>query len=685
MTIIALFRGAFFFFYGAIRDFRGILFDEHCRPIGNEWIRFESFVMNMTEEKKIWILIEKIFRSFLQQTQNDSGRFSREYFQRFSQLLSETLTKYPQYQSSIEQILSSICFPYHSSNLLTLEYQFRLIRYAFRQHLTLINIQTEDLLHHPLLQQSSILRHLALQISCVNDQSSFIELIKLFSSDPNLYVRNTLVEYAAVYLSQHDPCELLEQIREYSADRDLIYQVIIQLNDDQQELLIKQSNLYENLIDTPAGNQFVLKTGKFLDREDSIIIYLNRIFDKSLSDYLHMVLTIMSSRQIVHRSNTKLQSCLHAFFLYMQDLEIEPIEFDDEESSDELTEYICCRLYERNIDGNVLAGIVLDALQPFISHSDSFIYQLEFYRPTIMKMFMRDNLPEKTFAQLIICAEKFSPTIDEHLTEKLIEDLRKKNYSAFVYQALFDYLLHCPNRIIHLEKIHSIIEYLLLKKLDPLYQWDHQDCLLHFLKQICETQQYPSWFNNEFLRQLIEQFVHSTNEYLQGSLIDLFSSLIERQHLSPMDDYLTKNFIQLTDDSLGDVVRCALAHVWLIILIQSNTSNEHYRFSLGSNIDRENLIEIINKQIPLLIGDGGQETEVQCLHLIQSLERINEQLKKVLEFLFNDGASKEIKEHAGRLLGKTMMNEMNDILEEEFQSILHWLEHPDEHMILDCD
>ena len=641
--------------------------------------------MNITEEN-IEKLIEKIFRSFLRQTQADPGRFSRDYFERFSQLLTETLIKYPRYQSSIEEILTSISFPYHSSNLLTLEYQLRLIRYAFRQHLPIIDIQTDELLHHPLLRQSSILRHLALQIASLIDQPCFVELIKLFSSDPNLYVRNTLVEVLARYLSKPDACRLFQQISENSADRDLAYQVIIRLEENEQELLIKQFNLYENLADTPAQRIFVLKTAKFLDGEDPIILYLNRIFDPSLSDYVHMLLTIISSRQTTHRSNEKLQNCLKALFLYMQESEIEEIESNDESPVriDELTEYICCRLYERNIDGNHLASIVLDALQPFIIHSDSFLYQLDFYRPTILKMLTRENPQEKTFAQLIICAGKFSQSIDEHL----IEEITKKKRSILVYQAFFDYLLHSTNRTIYLEKIHSIIQLLLLEKLDPLYQWDHQDCILHFLKQLSqmsESNQYPSWLTNDFLHQLIEQFVHSNNEYLQGSLIDLLSSLIERKHLSPLDDYLTKNFIQLTDYSLGDVVRCALAHAWFIILIQSNTPDQQYRFSFGSIIDRNCLIQIIIEQIPLLIGDGGQETEVQCLHLIESLGMKNEQLEKVLEFLFNDGASKEIKEHAGRLLEKTVEKKKNDLLQDEFQSILHWLEHPDEHMILDCD
>ncbi|CAF5196992.1 unnamed protein product, partial [Rotaria magnacalcarata] len=50
----------------------------------------------------------------------------------------------------------------------------------------------------------------------------------------------------------------------------------------------------------------------------------------------------------------------------------------------------------------------------------------------------------------------------------------------------------------------------------------------------------------------------------------------------------------------------------------------------------------------------------------------------------NDGCSNEIKEKASQLLSisndKTTEKKNDEILDDELTSILHWLEHPDEHM-----
>ena len=662
--------------------------------------------MNIADENVVK-LIEEIFRKFLLQTQSNTPQFSRDYFERFTQLLNQTFVRYPHCQPTIEQTISSISSPYHSSNLLTLEYQFRLIRYAFRQHLAISTFQKRDFLnelfHHSLLRNSSILRHLALQIAIAIyeqelqqtfDEQDLMDLIRLFSSDPNLYVRKSLVEFLALYLSKHDQFRFIEQIRRLSADADLIYQIFILLNPNEHELLLQQFHLYDRLTDTPAQRAFVLKTAKYLIDESPLIFYLNRIFEKSLSDYVHMLLTILSSRQTSHRSNEQLKICLKAVFLYIQDTEIEEIDetesfaADQTEPFSELTEYICTRLYERNIEPRDLASIMLDAIQPLIIHPECFLYQLDFYAPTIMKMLIGQNREEKTFAQLITCLDRLRGSIEENFDEVIVEQVMKKKRSTVVYRAFFDYILHSTNRTSIAEKIQPIVELLLFEKLDPLFQWDNQDCVLHFLKQLSQIC-LAKWLTTEFLHRIVEQFVHNTNEYIQGSLIDLLASLVAEHHLSPFDHYLTSNFIQLTDYSLGDVVRCALAHAWLIILTQSNSprpSHHSYQFSFGTNIDRQSLTTIISEQIPLLIGDGGQQTEVQCLQLIETLETRTKELEKVLEFLYNDGCSNEIKEHAGRLLGRTTNEKkMNEILEDEFRSILHWLEHPDEHMILDCD
>jgi hypothetical protein len=306
-------------------------------------------------------------------------------------------------------------------------------------------------------------------------------------------------------------------------------------------------------------------------------------------------------------------------------------------------------------------------------------------------MLIEENDNDKNFAQLINCFDRlreFGLLMNDNLYNIIIHHVKNNKRITSVYQSLFNLILNSStNRKDYLESIVSIIELLLFQDTDQFLQWDTKDCVLHFLiklSKITKTE-FPSWFTNEFLRQIIENFVHNTNEYIQGSLIDFLSTLIEYDLLSPLDNYLTTNFIQLTQYSLGDVVRCALAHAWFIILTKSNDIKHHYPFSFESNIDRNLLLNIIIAQIPLLIGDGGHETELQCLRLIESLGIKNKELEIVLDFLRHDGCSNEIKEQASRLLSITNEVQINEILEDEFHSILHWLEHPDEHMILDCD
>ncbi|CAF3627659.1 unnamed protein product, partial [Rotaria sp. Silwood2] len=141
-------------------------------------------------------------------------------------------------------------------------------------------------------------------------------------------------------------------------------------------------------------------------------------------------------------------------------------------------------------------------------------------------------------------------------------------------------------------------------------------------------------------------YVHNNNnEYIQASLIDFLAILIQYDLISPLDNYLTTNFIQLTHYSLGDVVRCSLAHAWYIILTTATDKNVNetkeinYHFSFGLNTNFDSLLTIVINQIPLLIGDGGHETEIQCLRLIEFIGNKNNQLEKILEFLVNDGCS----------------------------------------------
>ncbi|UJR08559.1 hypothetical protein I4U23_012820 [Adineta vaga] len=664
--------------------------------------------MNSTEDKHL-ILIQTIFNRFLLQTQSDNPQLSRDYFERFTQLLNQTIQKYSPLKLSIETLISTIIYPFHSSNIVTFEYQLRLIRYSFRQHLNIIQFDYQDFLNqlfnHSLLIHSSIVRHLSLQIAILIyehdlqqsfDEIFFTHIIQLFSPDPNLYVRNTLAQFLALYISKHDQYQLFHQIQKQSVNSDLIYNILMLLDENKQQILIKQLNIYENLMDSTAVRAFVLKTAKYVTNEDQIVFYLNRILEKSLSDYVHMLLSIISSRYEHNQSTSKLTACLKALFLYLQETEFEEIDeneqnIEHEDEFGELTEYLCCKLYERTTDSIALATIVFDAIQPFILDSKSFLYKLDFYSLSIRKMLLGDKHSDKILAQLIVCLEKLQQSNNNESIQMIIDQVKMKIRSTFVYQSLFSLILNTMNNKDYLESIESIIEILLFQDTDQLLQWDNKDCVLHFLIQLVKSSnisQLPSWFTNDFLRQLIDKLVHNTNEYIQGDLIDFLATLVECDLLSPMDNHLTSNFIQLTEYSLGDVVRCALAHAWYIILTKATndqTLEKHYQFSFGDNSKDNSLSTIVINQIPLLIGDGGQETEIQCLRLIEFLGSKTKELENVLDFLVNDGCSNEIKEKASHLLSRPIVKKTEEILEDELSSVLHWLEHPDDHMILDCD
>ncbi|CAF4696464.1 unnamed protein product, partial [Rotaria sp. Silwood2] len=92
-----------------------------------------------------------------------------------------------------------------------------------------------------------------------------------------------------------------------------------------------------------------------------------------------MLLTIISSRYEYHQSINKLIACLNALFLYIKETDIEEIDeneqnilVNEKDEFNELTESICCQLYERNIQSIDLASIVLDTIQPLINNSNSF-------------------------------------------------------------------------------------------------------------------------------------------------------------------------------------------------------------------------------------------------------------------------------------------------------------------------
>ena len=381
-----------------------------------------------------------------------------------------------------------------------------------------------------------------------------------------------------------------------------------------------------------------------------------------------------------------------------------PVLVDEKDDFTELTEYICCQLYERNITSTYLASIVLDGIQLFIVNVSSFIYKLDFYSSSIVMMLTVENDHDKNFAQLIQCFEKLQEfnllTNTSHIYDIIIEHTKNKKRTALVYQSLFNLILNTTNGKHYLDLIYPLVEMLLFQETDELLQWDKKDCALQFLIRLIKINQgfeydkYPSWFNHEFLQCIIEKFVHHCNEYIQSSLINFLAMLIQYDFISPFDHCLTTNFIQLTQCSLGDIVRCSLSHAWYIILSKakndkiSKIKNNH-PFSFGLNTNFDSLFNIVRAQIPLLVGDGGHETEIQCLRLIELLGNNDKKLENILDFLVNDGCSNEIRERARRLLcisnDKVIEQKKDEILDDEFSTILHWFEHPDEHIILDCD
>ena len=642
-------------------------------------------------------LIEQVFDRFLLQTQ-----LSRDYFERFTQLLKKNLLENVELKSLIATKISRICFPYHQSNLVTFEYQLRLIRFAFQQQQLLQIEQLKsssfliELIHHSLLVYSSLLRHLTLQIGILFyeqidnnnkqtfDEHFFNEILQLFSSDSNLYVQNTLTQFLAIYLSKHDRYDQIKTLPK----TDLFFNILCHFDEHHQQILINQLNIYEHLSDSSIQRIFILKTAKYLVNEQQLITYLNCLLHQSLSDYVYMLFSIISIRYESKQTIEQLAACVKSLFLYIQQTEFE--EIDDMESSDsnekyiELMESICCYLFDNQIEFNDLISMILENLQTFIQNQQSFIYEFDFYSSTIVKV-LNENLinEEKSFALLINCLTYLE--VDREKTyDKLLIYIQQQPRQTIVYQAFFRFILLCS---IDFEGIEPIVDYLLFQHVDTLFQWDKYDCVLQFLIEFIRTKSiYPSWLNIDLFRRIIERFISHTNEYVQANLIELFACLIQCELLSPFDEYLTKNFVELTQNSLGDVVRRALAHAWHVILTKSTVSNRTYRFSFGNEIDEKILKQIILEQIPRLIGDAGYETEMQCLELIRLIRNETNDLNDVLEFLSNDGCSNEIKSQARMILEeKIFKNEKNEILEDEYVSILHWLEHPDEHLVLDCD
>ena len=281
-------------------------------------------------------LIEKILEKFLSQTLNDHGHFSRDYFERFTQLLNRTLAEK---RSFLEKIFSNIISPFHRSNSVTFEYQLRLIRYSLRENLDLNEFHRtsffKELFQHPLLIESSILRDLFLQIAILifendrfqsYDQIELEPILKRFSSDRNLYVQKSLAQFLALYIWKSDSYSSLKLLEEKSNDPDLLYRILMLIDEHRLEQILQRLNLYEKLEDTTVQRHFVLKTAQYLVDEESLLSFLDLLLEKSLADYVHVLLSVLDSRFQRKKSTEKLIACLKALFLLMKQTEIEEID-----------------------------------------------------------------------------------------------------------------------------------------------------------------------------------------------------------------------------------------------------------------------------------------------------------------------------------------------------------------------
>ena len=277
------------------------------------------------EKEKTKLLIESVFERFLRGTSEEPPQFSRDYFERFTQLLTEAE---PIFRPTIEKSIAALVSPLHPSNAVTFEYQLRLIRYSLRQQLS-SSVDLQHLYSHPLLTFSSILRHLALQIGRESSSPSgptFALILQVFSSDPNLYVRDALAQFLSIFISAGDRHSLLPRL-----DADLLYRVLLLLPEDQQVKWIAHLRIYDNLDDTcPAARAFVLQTAKDLQEERPIVEYLQRVFARSLSDYVHQLFSIIAARDQRQRAIGQLTAAVKALFLFMKEIEIEEIDEDEE-------------------------------------------------------------------------------------------------------------------------------------------------------------------------------------------------------------------------------------------------------------------------------------------------------------------------------------------------------------------
>lgn len=274
-------------------------------------------------------LIEQIFREF-------SKKFSPDYFERFTKLLNEKLMTD---KSSIGKIVSSLVSPLSICDKAICEYQFRLVRYGLEKNLEISEFDRtsffNELFRHPLLLESSILRHLALQIAIfiystdrfqLNDEIELEEILQRFSFDPNLYVQRSLAQFLSLYVIKADCSSCLNSIKDKSNDEDLLYRVLILLDEFVQKETIEKLKLYQNLSDTKIQREFFLKTNKFFIDEDPIVFYLMKILSKSVSDYVHHLVSTINGRFKQNLSIRKLVACVKAVFLLIKQTEIEQID-----------------------------------------------------------------------------------------------------------------------------------------------------------------------------------------------------------------------------------------------------------------------------------------------------------------------------------------------------------------------
>ncbi|CAF0997005.1 unnamed protein product, partial [Didymodactylos carnosus] len=689
-------------------------------------------VMNESENiQELNELIKQVFNQFLLHTScTTTESLPRECLERYFQLLKQCLNDNINLsvKSTIESAIESIIRQYNHSSLITYEYQIRLIRFLCR-HTAILNNNfnsnhqfLQELFQHEFIKKSSILRLLTLHIALSHaekypveyDINLFRSIVQIYSPDQNVYVKNVLAQFLSIFIRQcchdvayHDNAafrHLLNEIQTTSSDPCLIFEVVVILY-DKYELDIDNSNMYEMIINSseqnlyPTIRNFVMRTAH-LTTEHYLILYLNKILILNINDYVHILLSIVQKRYEKKCLNTKLYACIKALLLYISEPNIMQIEEEEEDVEQSSIIQNGANMNEQNLT------LLVNCLH--------FIIKFSFHEINNNNTINTNNLLNKV-SQYCLLRDNSWSVYDSIL--KLILD---NNLNEYIYSKT--------------NIIKIMLEKLLFDNNEQhQQQWNAKECaiqfLIKFIDKYNEQKTFPSWLTNDFVNNMVRKLINDNNEYIQGSLIDFITKLLEHNLLNPNDTYIKENLIELIKHTLGDVVRCSLANAWYTLLERTHANVEkhqkeyYFQFMKSKNITDEltalfDNMKIISHYLSLLVGDGGQETELICCKLVELLliyhnkynnkkneAIINEdEIINVLNYFINDGCTNEIKQRALNLSKQSsaVIEEFEkykqthnidtdqqikkiDNYIDEFKSILNWLQNPCEHMVLDCD